>query len=349
MTCQPFKFALDATDEQVGALFSHFGARRYAYNWTVEQLRRHRFCYAAHKRRSESVPEIASGPAGHAYDWRAMRAAPAYPDRRDLRKQWNVEKHQRCVNSETGEVWWTQNSKEAYANGIFDACDAFDKWARSCAEGGKVGFPKFKKRGSDCDRYRISTGALRLDDRRHVVIPRVGGPHPREHAQTGPPHGEGTRTRQDPLSDHPTPRHPHRDRVRRRRRPTAIHEPGGRPCLGGGYRCRGAPPRYSRRHRRQHPRPPPQPPRPGLCARRDTRRGSPPVALRGRFAPLPRTQQRTRGAARPRPKHPIQLPAPHHHRSCQEPRHDSGRGCGVVGSGPAEAPARSAHAPTAIA
>ena len=75
----------------------------------------------------------------------------------------------------------------------------------------------------------------------------------------------------------------------------------------------------------------------------------PPVALRGRFAPLPRTHQRTRGAARPRPKHPIQLPAPHHHRSCQEPRHDSGRGCGVVGSGPAEAPAWGAHAPTAIA
>ena len=71
-------------------------------------------------------------------------------------------------------MWWPQNSKEAYANGIFDACDAFDKWARSCAEGGKVGFPKFKKRGSDCDRYRISTGALRLDGRRHVVIPRVG-------------------------------------------------------------------------------------------------------------------------------------------------------------------------------
>ena len=38
MTCQPFKFALDATDEQVAALFSHFGARRYAYNWAVEQL-----------------------------------------------------------------------------------------------------------------------------------------------------------------------------------------------------------------------------------------------------------------------------------------------------------------------
>ena len=174
MTCQPFRFALDSTDEQQAGLFSHFGARRYAYNWAVEQLLRHRFCYVAHKRRAASVPEIASGPTGHAYDWRAVRAAPAYPDRRELRKQWNVEKHRRCVNTETGEVWWPQNSKEAYSNGIFDACDAFDRWARSCAEGGKVGFPRFKKRGSGCDRYRISTGALRLDGRRHVVIPRIG-------------------------------------------------------------------------------------------------------------------------------------------------------------------------------
>lgn len=174
MVCQSFRFTLDATDEQAAALRSHFGARRFAYNWAVEQLRRHRLCYAAHKRRSESVPEIASVPTGHAYDWRAMRAAPAYPDRRALRKQWNREKGRLCVNADTGEVWWRENSKEAYANGIFDACDAFDRWARSCAEGGKVGFPRFKRRGSDCDRYRISTGALRLDGRRHVVIPRVG-------------------------------------------------------------------------------------------------------------------------------------------------------------------------------
>ena len=128
----------------------------------------------AHKRRTASVSEVASGSAGHAYDWRTMRAAPPYPDRRALRMQWNAEKGRRCVSADTGEVWWPQNSKEAYSNGIFDACDAFDRWARSCAEGGKVGFPKFKKRGGDCDRYRISTGALRLDGRRRVVIPRIG-------------------------------------------------------------------------------------------------------------------------------------------------------------------------------
>ncbi len=55
MICQSFRFAMDATDEQVAALLSHFGARRYAYNWTVEQRRRHRFCYGAHKQRAASA------------------------------------------------------------------------------------------------------------------------------------------------------------------------------------------------------------------------------------------------------------------------------------------------------
>ena len=174
MECQSFKFMLDPTDEQTDALFSHFGARRFAHNWAVEQLRRHRFCYVAHKRRSESVKEIMRGPSPHAYDWRAMRSAPDYPDRRELRKLWNREKVDLCVNA-IGEAWWRENSKEAYANGIFDACEAFDRWARSCAgDGRRAGFPKFKRRGCDPDRYRISTGALRLDGRRHVVIPRIG-------------------------------------------------------------------------------------------------------------------------------------------------------------------------------
>lgn len=175
MVCQSFRFTLDATDEQTEMLRSHFGARRFAYNWTVEQLRRHHLCHVAHKRRSGSVPEIGAGPAPHGYDWRTLRAMPAYPDRYVLRKQWNREKGGLCVNADTGEVWWRQNSKEAYANGVFDACNAFDRWALARVDGSRqVGFPRFKKRGSDCDRYRVTTGGLRLEGRRHVVIPRIG-------------------------------------------------------------------------------------------------------------------------------------------------------------------------------
>ena len=53
-------------------------------------------------------------------------------------------------------------------------CDAYDRWAKSRSTGGNVGFPRFKRRGRDADRYRITTGALRLDGRHHVAIPRIG-------------------------------------------------------------------------------------------------------------------------------------------------------------------------------
>ena len=41
-------------------------------------------------------------------------------------------------------------------------------------KGRKVGFPRYKKRGRDRDRYSITTGSFGLADRRHVKIPRVG-------------------------------------------------------------------------------------------------------------------------------------------------------------------------------
>ena len=37
---QAFSFALDPTPEQEGSVRRHFGALRYAYNWTVAEIRR---------------------------------------------------------------------------------------------------------------------------------------------------------------------------------------------------------------------------------------------------------------------------------------------------------------------
>jgi len=42
-----------------------------------------------------------------------------------LRSRWNRAKATECVDRrKTGEVWWPQISKEAFANGIKDAVDA---------------------------------------------------------------------------------------------------------------------------------------------------------------------------------------------------------------------------------
>ena len=91
---QAFRFTLDPTEDQARSLARHFGARRKAYNWAVATLR------------------------GDIEAWRATGVETAKPSLPALRKRWNSVKSDVCVNAETGQVWWTECSKEAYADGI---------------------------------------------------------------------------------------------------------------------------------------------------------------------------------------------------------------------------------------
>lgn len=151
---QAFRFTLDPTDDQARALARHFGARRKAYNWAVAALK----------------ADIEA--------WHTSRIETAVPSLAGLRKRWNTVKDQVCVNAETGAVWWPECSKEAYADGIRGAVDAYWNWQTSRAgkRGGKrMGFPRFKRKGRDGDRVCFSTGAMRVEpDRRHITVPVVG-------------------------------------------------------------------------------------------------------------------------------------------------------------------------------
>ena len=100
-TVQAFRFTLDPTDDQSRMLARHFGARRKAYNWAVAALK----------------ADIEA--------WRATGIQTAKPSLRVLRKRWNTLKNEVCVNAETGTVWWRECSKEAYADGIDGAVDAY--------------------------------------------------------------------------------------------------------------------------------------------------------------------------------------------------------------------------------
>ena len=100
-TVQAFRFSLDPTDDQSRVLARHFGARRKAYNWAVAALK----------------ADIEA--------WRATGIQTAKPSLRVLRKRWNTLKNEVCVNAETGTVWWRECSKEAYADGIDGAVDAY--------------------------------------------------------------------------------------------------------------------------------------------------------------------------------------------------------------------------------
>jgi putative transposase len=151
---QVFRFTLDPTEDQARSLARHFGARRKAYNWTVATLK----------------ADIEA--------WHATGIETAKPSVRVLRKRWNTVNNDVCVNTETGQVWWPECSKEAYADGIASAVDAYWNWQQSRAgarAGKRVGFPRFKRKGRDADRVCFTTGAMRVEpDRRHLTVPVIG-------------------------------------------------------------------------------------------------------------------------------------------------------------------------------
>jgi putative transposase len=153
-TVQAFRFTLDPTDDQARSLAQHFGARRKAYNWTVATLK------------------------GDIQAWRETGAETSKPSLRVLRKRWNTVKDAVCVNGQTSAVWWTECSKEAFADGIDGAVDAYWIWQQSRAgtrAGKRVGFPRFKKKGRNPDRVSFTTGAMRVEpDRRHLTLPVIG-------------------------------------------------------------------------------------------------------------------------------------------------------------------------------
>jgi putative transposase len=143
-----FRFEVEPTTGQSALIAQHFGARRFAYNWALAQIKANLDARTA----DLAVPALA---------WNL----PA------LRKQWNQAKDQVAP-------WWRACSKEAYASGIADLVAALHNWSdakHGRRAGGRVGFPRFKARRRDRGRVRFTTGAMRLEsDRRHLVLPVIG-------------------------------------------------------------------------------------------------------------------------------------------------------------------------------
>jgi putative transposase len=123
------------------------GARRFACNWAVSQIH-------------EALVGAADTDGYDTAIWSPY----------ELRKRWNQVKPEVAP-------WWAECSKEAFANGMADAVTALKNWHASktgSREGVRMGFPRFRKKGSDPVRCTYTTGALRADDVRYVVFPRAG-------------------------------------------------------------------------------------------------------------------------------------------------------------------------------
>ncbi len=159
---QAYRFALDPSPAQAGLLASHCGAARKAFNEALARVRR---CLDQRDaERSYGVPDeqLTEVP------W----TLPA------LRRWWNASKSVLAP-------WWAENSKEAYNSGLAALADGLKQWSASRSgkrRGRGIGFPRFKSRRRSRVSCRFTTGAIRVDDATHVVLPRIGRIHTLEPA-----------------------------------------------------------------------------------------------------------------------------------------------------------------------
>ena len=166
MVFQAYRFELDPNNRVGGALASHAGAARFAFNWGLAEvesrLQARRVLTVVAIRQGASVAEAEAWAAeeGGAIPW----TLPA------LRREWNRVK---------GEVapWWRENSKEAYSSGLDALARALKNYfdsRRGGRRGRRMGWPKPKCRHGGRWSFRVTTGRFGVVDARHVRLPRIG-------------------------------------------------------------------------------------------------------------------------------------------------------------------------------
>ena len=127
---EAIKVALDPTPKQKHLLISHAGAARFAYNAGLAHVK--------------DMLEKGEPP-----EWAHYA----------LRRWWNANKDTLAVSPDTGVVWWSQNSKEAYSMALRDLAQALSNWSKSRKgqrKGKRVGFPRFKLKSTTM-RFAYST------------------------------------------------------------------------------------------------------------------------------------------------------------------------------------------------
>ena len=146
------KVRLDPTPRQLRLLASHAGAARFAYNAGLAHVK--------------DMLENGEPPEWSHYS---------------LVYWWNANKDTLAVNPDTGVVWWSQNSKEAYNMALRDLARGLSNWSKSRKgqrKGRRVGFPRFKSKNTAM-RFAYSTGftAPTSSDPYGLKLPRIGRVH----------------------------------------------------------------------------------------------------------------------------------------------------------------------------
>jgi putative transposase len=160
-TAQAYRFALDPTPGQAEALGSHAGGARFAYNVMLAAVKANLDQRGAE--RSYGIAEVDLTPC---LGW-SFQA---------LRNDFNRRKHTVAVGAD-GTPWWTQNSKEVYANACRALADALSNWDAShrvTRRGRRMGFPRFKTKTGAVKKFSFTTGGSRVGpDHKHITLPRL--------------------------------------------------------------------------------------------------------------------------------------------------------------------------------
>lgn len=163
---QAYRFELDPSNATRSALASHAGAARFAFNWGLAEvesrLEARRVLVALAVRQGAGVVQAES--------WVAGLVGPIPWNLPALRREWNRAKAEVAP-------WWPENSKEAYSSGLDSLARAFKGYFDSrggARRGGRVGWPKPKRRHGRRRSFRYTTGAFGVVDARHVRLPRIG-------------------------------------------------------------------------------------------------------------------------------------------------------------------------------
>ena len=146
------KVALDPTPTQERLFLSHAGAARFAFNAALAYVK-------------------ASLDEGEKLNWSYY----------SLRKWWNANKNTLAVDG-NGEIWWQENSCEAYRGGIEALAKGLSSWSKSrkgTRKGHRVSFPKFKSKNKSAPRFAYAAGSFGLidDDTKALRLPRIGRVH----------------------------------------------------------------------------------------------------------------------------------------------------------------------------
>jgi putative transposase len=157
VTAAKFEVEWPTDPDRAALVRSHFGARRFAFNWGLAQVK-------------ADLDARKTDPAHESVDW----------DLKSLRWAWNRAKQDVAP-------WWENNSKECYSSGLADLARGLANWKASkngTRKGRRVGFPRFKSARRDEGRVRFSTGTMRVEgDRRTITMPVIGGLRSKENTR----------------------------------------------------------------------------------------------------------------------------------------------------------------------